>query len=230
MYKDTVSCPEGCDSVITVNLTILHSPSKTINVTACGSYLSPSGKYVWTNSGTYFDTIPNEIGCDSIIIVNLLTNTVDTSVIITNATITSNATASTYQWLDCNNSFAPIDGETSKSFSPITDGIYAIKVTTDDCTDTSSCYSIITLSVIENNFENNILFYPNPSSGIFTVDMGDTYTEVELIITDNIGRVIDKSIQKQCRLLFLEINELGGVYFLKLKTENKIAIIKLIKN
>ena len=52
----------------------------TINPVACFSYISPSSNYTWTTSGTYMDTIRNALSCDSIITVNLIINTVDTTV------------------------------------------------------------------------------------------------------------------------------------------------------
>jgi hypothetical protein len=67
---DTIPNDAGCDSVITVNLTIRVKTFATINPDVCDSYTSPSGK-VWTTSGTRMDTIPNDAGCDSVITVNL---------------------------------------------------------------------------------------------------------------------------------------------------------------
>jgi len=40
-------------------------------VKSCGSYLSPSEKYLWDSSGNYIDTIQTKDGCDSIIRVSL---------------------------------------------------------------------------------------------------------------------------------------------------------------
>jgi hypothetical protein len=40
------------------------------NVHACDSFVSPSGQ-VWYSSGVFFDTIPNGVGCDSIIEISL---------------------------------------------------------------------------------------------------------------------------------------------------------------
>tara|TARA_B100000809_G_scaffold261206_1_gene309654 strand:- start:1332 stop:2957 length:1626 start_codon:yes stop_codon:yes gene_type:complete len=47
--------------------------TSSLNISACNSYISPSGK-VWTTSNTYLDTIPNAINCDSIITINLTVN------------------------------------------------------------------------------------------------------------------------------------------------------------
>jgi hypothetical protein len=45
-----------------------------LNINACsGEYISPSGKYIWTDAGTYRDTLKGIYGCDSLIVVNLTT-------------------------------------------------------------------------------------------------------------------------------------------------------------
>ena len=49
---------------------ILCGSFSTINPQSCNDYTSPSGNYVYTSTGTYFDTIPNSQNCDSIITIN----------------------------------------------------------------------------------------------------------------------------------------------------------------
>ena len=66
-YNDTIPNAAGCDSVITINLTIKPNSSSFQTVSACDSLESPDGEF-WTESGIYNHTIPNAIGCDSIII------------------------------------------------------------------------------------------------------------------------------------------------------------------
>jgi gliding motility-associated-like protein len=70
----------GCDSIITINLTLNESAS-IVNTTACDKYISPSGSYVWTSTGIYLDTLigANALGCDSILTVNLIINSTDTA-------------------------------------------------------------------------------------------------------------------------------------------------------
>lgn len=72
-YTDTVRTPTGaCDTSFTIHLTIIHSTSSAISPYRCSPYISPSGKYIWTTSGTYMDTIPNAAGCDSVITIHLI--------------------------------------------------------------------------------------------------------------------------------------------------------------
>ena len=100
-YVDTIPNSASCDSIITINLTILNSTTSTINATACGSYTSPSGTYVWTSSNTYLDTIPNAVNCDSIITVNLTINSTTSTI---NATACNSYTSpsGTYVWTSSN--------------------------------------------------------------------------------------------------------------------------------
>ena len=71
-YTDTLTSFRNCDSVVTIDLTVGHPSSNRISVQSCGDYTSPSGKYIWTVSGTYTDTLINRLGCDSILTIDLL--------------------------------------------------------------------------------------------------------------------------------------------------------------
>lgn len=70
VYVDTIPNAVGCDSLITLNLTVKNSTSSNISVASCETYTSPSGQ-VWTASGTYADTIGNAAGCDSTLSITL---------------------------------------------------------------------------------------------------------------------------------------------------------------
>jgi len=65
--------------------------------------------------------------------------------------LTATQTGATYQWLDCLNGFQPIAGETNQSFTPSNDGNYAVEITVNGCSDTSSCFLIEIIGVDELN-------------------------------------------------------------------------------
>ncbi|MDZ7848251.1 MAG: hypothetical protein U5L96_16675 [Owenweeksia sp.] len=75
----------GCDSVITVHLTIKSSGASVINPVVCNSYVSPSGKYTWVTSGTYQDTILAANGCNIFLDINLTVNHSNSSTFTTEA-------------------------------------------------------------------------------------------------------------------------------------------------
>ncbi|MFH2096682.1 MAG: T9SS type A sorting domain-containing protein [Bacteroidota bacterium] len=167
-FLDTIPNIAGCDSVITVNLTINNTDSVIYPVT-CGSYISPSGNYTWTSSGTYSDTIPNTVGCDSILTVNLTVTDIDTSVSQFGNTLYANASNASYQWVDCDNSFAMIPGETNQSFTPSSDGNYAVIINQNNCTDISPCYTITFIRINKQISHNDFSVFPVPTSGKITV-------------------------------------------------------------
>lgn len=68
-YFKTISNAVGCDSIITLKLTILDSSSTSITINACSEY-NFNGKKL-TVSGIYTDTLINAVGCDSIVTLKL---------------------------------------------------------------------------------------------------------------------------------------------------------------
>jgi hypothetical protein len=68
-YSQTIANAAGCDSTITLNLTILESTSSTLQEQACESFTWFGD--VLTESGQYSQTIVNAAGCDSTITLNL---------------------------------------------------------------------------------------------------------------------------------------------------------------
>ena len=162
-YMDTIINPIGCDSVITINLTI-NSSYSTINQTSCNNYTSPSGNYSWYNSGTYVDTIPNSIGCDSIITINL---TIDSSY-------------STINQTSCNNYTSP-----SGNYSWYNSGTYM-----DTIPNSIGCDSIVTINLIILNQSTSIINvsteddYLSPSGQLYTTS--GTYIDT-LIGANKVG-------------------------------------------
>ena len=74
---------------------------------------------------------------------------IDTGIASAGATLTVNETGAVYQWVDCDNGNAAISGETNQSFTATTTGNYAVVVTVNNCSDTSSCTLVDFTSVDE---------------------------------------------------------------------------------
>jgi hypothetical protein len=227
-YMDTIPNASNCDSIITINLTINNASSSSITASACGSYTSPSGN-VWTSSNTYMDTISNASNCDSIVTINLTINTIDTSVSDNGTTLVSNETGAVYQWIECS-TVAAISGAVNASFTPLVNGNYAVVVTKNGCSDTSACYFVTVVGIINPNFETEVLLYPNPTKGDFVLDLGAHYESVNLTLTDLSGKVIETKTYQERQWLNLNLMQPAGVYLLTIKSADKKTVIKLIKN
>lgn len=121
IYYDTLINSTGCDSIITLNLTI-NSNSSTLNQITCNSYTF--NNQIHTTSGIYYDTLINSNGCDSIITLNLTIN---------------NPTSNTINQTSCNSYNFNNQANT-------TTGIYY-----DTLINSTGCDSIITLNLTINN-------------------------------------------------------------------------------
>ena len=71
-YIDTLINIFGCDSIITTRLAVIPNVTDSQSIVLClGEQLS-IGSNVYNTSGRYFDTLISSIGCDSILITNLI--------------------------------------------------------------------------------------------------------------------------------------------------------------
>ncbi len=70
-YDHVLTNHVGCDSFITMLLTLRSSTSSTLVVDTCGTF-GLNGQ-LYPNSGTYSQVIPNSVGCDSLITLQLTT-------------------------------------------------------------------------------------------------------------------------------------------------------------
>lgn len=220
----------GTDSTIVIPIAInsLHT-SSIITEIACGSYTAPDGQ-IYTTSGIKTAVIPNTAGCDSTITINLTVNSVDVSVTQNGIILTANSIADFYQWLDCGDGNSIINGEISQVFTATQNGSYAVQVTQNGCTDTSACYAVTTVGIIENTFSNDIIVYPNPTDGIVKVDLGETLSEFVVSLLDVNGKIIRQSTYKNTKMFELNLNVQSGIYLLTINSENNKATIRLIKN
>ena len=197
-------------------------------ITACNSY-------TWIDGITYFDsdstatfTVTTAEGCDSIVTLNLTVNTVNTTVTQTGADLTSDQPGATYQWIDCATN-TPIPGATNQTYTAIANGDYAVIVSFNGCTDTSSCHKVVGVGILENAFANQVSLYPNPTDGPFAIDLGQSHASVQVSIRDLYGRLVHNQAYRKAQRLELQLDEPAGVYFLTLESEGKVAVVRLIK-
>lgn len=182
-----------------------------------------------TESGTYTETFQTIHGCDSTVTLTLTVKTVNTEVVQDGNTLIAQALDASYQWLDCDNGFAPIVGETSQTFTPLINGNYAVEVSEEGCADTSICYEILPVGILENSYNSEIIVYPNPTSGRVTVDLGYDYPETIVTMYDSTGRLIHKAILKDRREFEINIDNSSGIYLIHLQSGSQKAVVRVIK-
>jgi ELWxxDGT repeat protein len=148
---------------------------------------------------------------------------IDNSVLVNNNVISANNTSATsYKWIDCNNNNGLIPNETSNTFTPSSNGSYAMIITNGNCIDTSDCVTISTIGLSEIN-SRTVLIYPNPASNVINIQSD---LEIELIqIFDNNGRMVKQSNETK----FSIENLSTGIYQIQVKNSAGTFNQRLIK-
>lgn len=213
-YTSVLTNQVGCDSTVTLNLTITNSNTGSETVTECDSYTWSTNGQTYTQSGQYTEVLSNQDGCDSTITLNLTIETVDITtqpedqnvVVGNNAQFTVVTTASnpTYQWqmddgtgwsnLSNAGQFSGTDTD-ALTISNVQFGqnnfLYRCVVTSGNCETISS---VARLTVQDNvgldDINKNIFnVYPNPTTNSFTIS-SEKVINSEFKIIDSQGREV----------------------------------------
>jgi len=159
---------KGCDSNLTINLTISNSYKIIDNINACV-------EFVWNLNGKkYTESIRDSVvfqtakGCDSILVLNLKIKKVDVGVIASALQLFAQYSGGNYQWIDCT-TLNNIPTATNQSFFPNATGTYAVIVTANGCSDTSACYYFVSHVGIDQHTKQVFSVYPNPSNNVLFV-------------------------------------------------------------
>jgi PKD repeat protein len=233
--------------------TATHTPSGTVcantGINFDGTGSSGAGSYSWSfpqgspssssstspfpiisfgTGGTHNYSLQVTNTCGSNTFNSTITvNTVDVSTTLAAGSITANATSATYQWVDCNNSYAYISGETGQVYNPTASGDYAVIVTQNGCTDTSACVNYLITGVNELS-NNTIRIYPNPVNDKVTISLGNTSAN-EVTLSDAQGKLIYSSVVNGNELVIDLTAVSKGVYFLQVLGDDDIKTYKVIK-
>lgn len=140
----------GCDSLITVNLTINKKSTAQTKVICQGETLYVGGKYQ-TVSGIYLDTLQTSLGCDSVIATTLTVNPKPSPDLGADQNICSNTTLSlspgtgftSYQWQD--------DSQ-DPTLNVSNTGLFWVKVTNSFHCETTDSIRILSLISPPSNF------------------------------------------------------------------------------
>ncbi len=245
-YPDTLQTINGCDSVVTLNLTV--TPEPVVTITAGGSLTFCQGDsvalaatsgfvdYNWSNSGatqvvqvttagSYTVTVTDANNCTAsssptVVTVNALPAV---PVITQSGNVLSSTAATGYQWY-LNN--GPVNNATNQQVTVTQNGSYYVQVTdTNGCSNHSAAINITTVGIEALNGNAGIKVYPNPNSGSFIIEFTDN-TEREIEITDAVGRVVFNATSAT-RKLPVTINQAAGLYFVRLKQNNQLSSLKL---
>ena len=240
----------GCDSIVTLHLTINQAPRGDTSAVACESFEWYGQEY--TESGDYDHTIEMTVGCDSIVTLHLTINelpTSDTSVVACDSFIwygqeytESDDYAHIVPGEPCNsiiNLHLTINSSVTYEISAESNGEYTWNDTTytisGDYVQTfeaaNGCDSVVTLHLtigtvdVEASLVDEIHVYPNPATEKVFVE-GENIRSVSIM--DVVGREM-KQIQltdNQVEINLLDVP--NGEYLIRIETGGATVYRRLV--
>lgn len=230
---DTVSLPltstgEYGATVLKINQCNNPISSQPISVSSCGNYVSPSG-ITYTYSGTFTEVLSNLSCCDSIVEIDLTIIPFNTSVTIESNILTANG-AGTYMWLNCDDQFAAIPGETFQTFQPNSNGNFALVISENSCVDTTDCFYINSIGINEQTI-NGVKVYPNPTG--FSVNLlfeEEVEKEIQIYLFNNVGALVNSNFYEINGPIELQLPDPVGVYMVQIfENDGSATSLKVIK-
>jgi len=169
-YTEVLTNQSGCDSTVTLNLTITNSNAGSETVTECNSYTWNTNGQTYTQSGQYTEVLTNQVGCDSTVTLNLTINSSSSST-------QTDSGVDSYTWSVNNQTYTQ-------------SGTYTAVVP-----NASGCDSTITLDLtlqftgLDENESSYVAVYPNPTYSSFTLSTKDMI-HMNYTLLDIQGKVV----------------------------------------
>ena len=150
-YYDTIPNSVGCDSVVTLNLTINNSVATNDSIIACDSFTWNGTTY--TTSGIYTQTLQTINGCDSVVTMDI---TINASPVFTFPQDTLTACDVDSILVDAGagyNFYASNNGANTQQIYASSSGTYSVTVTdANGCTDSDDVLvDILNVDIVQND-------------------------------------------------------------------------------
>ena len=200
---------------------------RVVSASPLSNTTAPTGAFNITGLGGQFDnSSPYASGyqifpCSVEELCNL-----DVTTTTTDLTIEANAAGLTYQWVDCDNNFAPITNETNQFFSPTVNGNYAVVLTDGACSDTSECVAISTIGLNE-GISFSVTAYPNPVNDVLTIQATDQHFNTTVLNLE--GKVLATYSNVDAKLEINTSNWSKGIYTVLVSNNATTKALKVVK-
>ena len=136
---------------------------------------------------------------------------------------------SSFQWVDCNDNFAPIAGENNATFTTQTSGSYAVEVSLNNCSEISNCFTINTSTNI-NYYHKQYgeKFFPNPTTNDLVISL-EGIGFIDILIVDINGKVLmqQSDLIDQDRINLSDY--VSGLYFIKIISKKGSRVERVTK-
>lgn len=194
---------------------------------------APEPVHVFHSGGTYKVSLTVTdilLGTDSTLTKNIFVpvKTIEKGVNRDGIVLTAKAVNATYQWLDCNNGMKAIPGATSATFTPASNGSFAVEINQDGCRAVSQCFPVTTVNIPDLVSSGKIKLYPNPTSGQINIDLGEFRKDLRITIIDQFGKILHETKSDYGREFSFNLNQAPGIYFVRIFAENEYYSLRFI--
>ena len=230
IYTNTFTNVSGCDSLITLDLTINNSTSNITSVTACDTYAWFLDGNIYTTSGTYTDVSTNTDGCDHTETLELTIKSVISSISQSGDSLFSLTTpiGLTANWYNIQTEDATtriwLMEEGATTFMPRFDCSYFIVVSDNACMDTSEIYAYGENAARIGSF----ITSPNPTTGSINVKFENSKNQFVMFeLISNNGSKLDEFITIEDNLNIDLSKYPSGAYYLYFNSEDAVQGCRL---
>ena len=209
-YTQNLQTIDGCDSIVTLTLTVNPVESTTLSVTICDGTTYTENGFNVSEAGTYTQNLQTVNGCDSIVTLNLTIN--PTYNITIDASIN--------------------EGETyeENGFSESEAGTYVHTLQSE-----FGCDSVITLNLTVNSSLNDVVanaievsLYPNPANAYTILKVEGLKEQTPVYLFDIQGRKLKEYVLNAAQqTLRIDVSDLPkGVYTIMISNTTKKLIVE----
>jgi ELWxxDGT repeat protein len=230
IYKQLFSTSQGCDSLVSLNLTVRPQYITNFDYTLCFGTKVVIANRVIDSAGVYQAVIKTAQGCDSTLVLTVVVGPQINQITSTTTTLTAVADNAIYQWVNCQG-FIPASGvSNTQSYTPTEAGSYAVIVLKDGCADTSECVSFTPPVGLEESMQSSMKLrvHPNPNTGTFYVQTNAAGT-YKLI--NQLGQLVKEFTLDASNQYTIEMEHVeNGIYFVVGSSESRNLSQKIIVN
>jgi hypothetical protein len=206
----------GCDSIVTLDLTIVNAVYGTDVQTACNSYTWIDGNTYTTNNNTATYTLEGGAsnGCDSIVTLDLTVN----HPVENEADVTA---CDEYEW---NGETLTASGDYTATFTAANgcDSTVTLTLTIEPC-DTNG---------INENGIVDITLYPNPTTGMVNVQFttnNEQWENAEIQVLDVYGRLLQTVETCHGASLQIDLSQYAtGIYLVRWVNGGKVMVVRKV--
>ncbi|MBH83556.1 MAG: hypothetical protein CMP70_02645, partial [Flavobacteriales bacterium] len=222
----------GCDSVVTLDLTINNNNTGVDLQEHCDTYTWIDGITYTSSNNTATWTLSNSAGCDSVVTLDLTIKPSPEQLIINHywSTTFNTGESFAYQWY-LNGEV--LENDTTELLNFIQGGSYTVEaINSFGCKTMSEAFVI---GRLERNFDTEIDFmvYPNPTKNhVFIELMEELGTNGNIIVSDLVGQILKTIELKESYSSLIDFSIFkNGPYVITVKYHNGLQLSKtIIKN